>query len=78
MTKALKQSAKVRTNATPNSICKIQIEAVKFSALWSSYPKTGTPYLDAKGKVPPGYENQCDLPPAAIPINWREVQGVAG
>ena len=61
MTKALKQSAKVRTNATPNSICKIQIEAVKFSALWSSYPKTETPYLDAKGKVPPGYENQCAI-----------------
>ena len=57
MTKALRQSATVRTNATPNSICKIQIEAVKFSALWSSYPKTGTPYLDAKGKVPTGYEN---------------------
>lgn len=24
------------------------------------------------------YENPIDLPPSAIPISWREVQGVAG
>lgn len=61
MTKVLKQSAKVRTNATPGSVCKVQIEAVKFADLWASYPKTSSPYLDAQGKVPTGYENQCAI-----------------
>lgn len=61
MTKALKQSAKVRTNQTPGSVCKVQIDAVKFADLWSNYPKTSTPYLDSKGNVPMGYENQCAI-----------------
>lgn len=61
MTKALKQSAKVRTNPTPGSVCKVQIDAVKFADLWSGYPKTGTPYLDSRGNVPTGYENQCAI-----------------
>jgi hypothetical protein len=59
MTKALKQSAKVRTNATPNSICKIQIEAVKFADLWNNYVD-GSPYKpepNDKGD----YSNQCAL-----------------
>ena len=60
--KVLKQSAKVKTNSTPNSICKIQIEAVKFADLWSGYPKTPTPYTDPKtGKVPKMYSNQCAI-----------------
>lgn len=61
-TKVLKQSAKVRTNSTPESICKIQIEAVKFIDLWNGYPKTSTPYQDPKtGEVPKIYSNQCAI-----------------
>lgn len=62
MPKVLQQSAKVRTNGTPDSICKIEIESVKFAGLWSGYPKTSTPYRDPKtGEVPKIYENQCAI-----------------
>lgn len=47
MTKALKQSAKVRTYATPDSICKVNVEAIKFTDLWSNYV-TGGPYVAPK------------------------------
>jgi hypothetical protein len=61
MTKALKQSAKVRTNATPDSICKVNVEAIKFTDLWSNYV-TGDPYVDPKtGKAPDGFDNQCAI-----------------
>jgi hypothetical protein len=61
MSKKLVQQARVRTNTTPGSICKIEMESVKFADLWSNYV-TGEPYRDPKtGKVPPGYENQCAI-----------------
>mgnify|MGYP000238687044 CR=1 FL=1 len=53
------QNAKVKTNNQKQSVCTIGIDAVKFEALWSSYPG-GHPYRDPKtGRVPAGYENQC-------------------
>jgi hypothetical protein len=69
--KALHQSAKVRTNSTANSICKVQIEAVKFADLWAGYPKTSTPYKDpATGKVPDIYSNQCAI---RVSVSLHEV-----
>jgi hypothetical protein len=35
-------------------------EPVKFSKLWDAYP-SDKPYVDAKGNVPKGYENQCAI-----------------
>lgn len=59
MTKTLVQQAKVRTNTVKDSVCKIDVPAVKFADLWGSYV-TGTPYKpgpDDKGD----YSNQCAL-----------------
>lgn len=61
MATALKQKAKVRTNATPQSICSIQVTPVRFAALWGGYPKEHDPYRDAQGKVPSGFDNQCAI-----------------
>jgi len=58
---ALKQKARVRTNATPQSICAIQISPVQFTGLWAAYPKERDPYRDAQGKVPAAFENQCAI-----------------
>lgn len=61
MTTALKQQAKIRTNARPQSICAIQVDPVKFADLFAAYPKERDPYRDAKGKVPAGFDNQCAI-----------------
>jgi hypothetical protein len=60
MTRALTQQARVRTNTTKDSVCSVQVEAVTFAKLWASYPG-GHPYVDANGKTPAGYENQCAI-----------------
>ncbi|SEO56742.1 Type VI secretion system (T6SS), amidase effector protein 4 [Duganella sp. CF517] len=70
MTTVLKQHAKVKTNTTKDSVCKIDVPVVRFADLWKSYPKS-SPYLDPKtGAPPPGYDNQC-----AIKVSWA-IQGV--
>ncbi|MGH6649093.1 type VI secretion system amidase effector protein Tae4 [Aquabacterium sp.] len=61
MNKVLKQSEKIKTNTQAGSICTVKIMPVKFADLWAGYPKTGTPYVDAKGEVPTGFENQCAI-----------------
>lgn len=61
MTGTLKQKATVKTNDTPGSVCRINVEPVKFAALWAGYPSS-PPYVDPKtGKPPPGYANQCAI-----------------
>ena len=57
--KPIKQSAQVKTNTTPGSVCKIDVPAVKFSDLWDSYV-TGNPYKE-NGEVPPNFKNQCAI-----------------
>jgi len=55
----LTQEAKVQTNATKNSVCSVNVPAVRFSDLWANYV-TGAPYKPAasdKGD----YSNQCAL-----------------
>ena len=59
MTKTLVQQAKVRTNTVKDSVCKIDVPAVKFSDLWDNYV-TGTPYKPAEGDKG-DYSNQCAL-----------------
>ncbi|ASL72821.1 type VI secretion system amidase effector protein Tae4 [Ralstonia pseudosolanacearum] len=57
----LKQKAQVRTNTTKDSVCRIDVPAVKFADLWANYV-TGDPYRDPKtGTVPPGFGNQCAI-----------------
>jgi hypothetical protein len=59
--KTLVQQARIRTNTTKDSVCSVQVEAVTFAKLWSSYPG-GHPYVDPKtGKAPPGFKNQCAI-----------------
>jgi hypothetical protein len=38
MTKPLVQQARVRTNTTQGSVCKIDVSAVKFADIWAAYP----------------------------------------
>lgn len=57
MTSGSKQKATVKTNDTPGSVCRINVEPVKFADLWKGYPGS-PPYVDPKtGKPPPGYSN---------------------
>lgn len=55
-----KQTAKVQTNTAPGSVCKVDAPTIKFADLWANYV-TGEPYRDAKGNVPPGFDNQCAI-----------------
>jgi len=58
----MKQSVIVRTNVVKDSVCSVQVEAVKFSTLWQSYPSMVHPYVDpVTGKAPLGFENQCAI-----------------
>lgn len=58
---SINQKAKIRTNPAKDSICKIDIQPVKFASLWTNYPDK-PPYVDPKtGKPPPGYSNQCAI-----------------
>ncbi|PIL42549.1 hypothetical protein CR105_24000 [Massilia eurypsychrophila] len=38
MTKPLVQQARVRTNTTQGSVCKIDVSAAKFADIWAAYP----------------------------------------
>lgn len=58
MTKTLVQQARVRTNTVKDSVCKIDVPAVKFVDLWDSYV-TGDPYKPGPGEG--DYGNQCAL-----------------
>lgn len=61
MSGRLQQQAKVRTNTSKDSVCSINVQPVKFVALWANYV-TGDPYSDPKtGKPPTGFENQCAI-----------------
>lgn len=61
MGRALKQQETVRTNVVPNSVCRINVPAVRFRTLWATYPSS-RPYVDPKtGEPPKGYENQCAI-----------------
>ena len=60
MTKVIKQQATVRTNTIRGSVCRIEVEAVKFADLWAAYPSSDP--CDAKskdGKLVFG--NQCAI-----------------
>lgn len=60
-TRKLVMQAVVPTNAIKGSVCRIEVQAVKFADLWDAYV-TGNPYRDAKtGEVPAGYGNQCAI-----------------
>ena len=60
MTKTLVQQARVRTNATKGSICKINVESVKFSDLWNAYPSSAP--CNAKGEDGKKlFSNQCAI-----------------
>lgn len=60
MTKALVQQAKVRTNTVKDSVCKIDVPAVKFSDLWDAYPSSDP--CDAKDKDGNKlFSNQCAI-----------------
>ncbi|MGC4079088.1 MAG: type VI secretion system amidase effector protein Tae4 [Rubrivivax sp.] len=57
----LQQRAQVSTNMTPDSVCRVNMPVVTFSALWAGYPAS-PPYQDPKtGKPPAGFENQCAI-----------------
>lgn len=61
MSKVIVQKATVRTNPIKDSVCRLDVEPVKFSDLWGYYP-TKPPYVDPKtGKPPPGFTNQCAI-----------------
>lgn len=61
MRNALVQQARIRTNTTKDSVCKVGVESVTFARLWGSYP-SGHPYVDPKtGKPPAGFSNQCAI-----------------
>jgi hypothetical protein len=78
MARVLTQQARIRTNPTRDSVCSIQVEAVTFAKLWAAYPG-GHPYVDANGKTPAGYENQCAINLSAAihgaGIEMRSFQG---
>lgn len=59
MTKALVQNANVRTNTIKDSVCKIDVPAVKFADLWDNYV-TGAPYQPGPNDNG-DYSNQCAL-----------------
>lgn len=61
MSKVIVQKAVVRTNTVKDSVCRIDVEPVKFRDLWEHYPDK-PPYVDPKTrKPPPGFTNQCAI-----------------
>ena len=61
MSKVITQKVHVRTNTAKESICKVNVEPLKFADLWGNYP-SAPPFVDPKtGKPPPGYSNQCAI-----------------
>jgi hypothetical protein len=61
MSKVINQQAIVRTNTIKDSVCRIEVEPVKFANLWAAYP-SDPPYVDPKtGKPPQGFSNQCAI-----------------
>jgi Type VI secretion system (T6SS), amidase effector protein 4 len=60
MTTALKQTAKIKTNPQKGSICKVNVQAVRFEDLWRNYP--GSDPCDAKDKDGKKlFANQCAI-----------------
>lgn len=59
MAAELKQQAKIKTNTTKDSVCKIDVPVVKFADLWKNYV-TGAPYKPGEGDKG-DYSNQCAL-----------------
>lgn len=61
MANSLVQQTRIRTNATKDSVCSVNVDAVSFGQMWESYP-SGHPYVDPKtGKAPQGFSNQCAI-----------------
>ena len=56
----VKQQAKVKTNTTKDSVCKLDAPIIRFAALWSAYKK-GNPCdaKDEKGEIL--FSNQCAI-----------------
>lgn len=60
MSSALKQATKVKTNPRNESVCKVNVQAVKFEDLWSNYPSSDP--CDAKDKDGKKlFANQCAI-----------------
>lgn len=60
MTKALVQHTRVRTNTVKDSVCKINVESVKFSNLWDAYPSSDPcDAEDENGDIL--FKNQCAI-----------------
>lgn len=60
MTTALKQIAKIKTNSQRGSVCKVNVQAVKFDDLWRNYPASDP--CDAKDKDGKKlFTNQCAI-----------------
>ncbi|HEY9222752.1 MAG TPA: type VI secretion system amidase effector protein Tae4 [Variovorax sp.] len=60
MTKTLVQQAKVRTNTVKDSVCKINVPALKFADLWAAYPSADP--CDAKDEQGnKRFKNQCAI-----------------
>jgi hypothetical protein len=57
MAAELKQQAKIKTNTTKDSVCKIDVPVVKFADLWENYV-AGAPYKPGEGDKG-DYSNQC-------------------
>lgn len=60
MTGKVIQKARVKTNTTKGSVCQINVETIKFSAIWSAYPRFDP--CDAKAaNDKPLFQNQCAI-----------------
>jgi hypothetical protein len=60
MSSALKQATKVKTNPRNESVCKVNVQAVKFEDLWGNYPSSDP--CDAKDKDGKKlFANQCAI-----------------
>jgi hypothetical protein len=60
MTRTLVQQAKVRTNTVKDSVCKLNVDTVKFTDLWSSYPNSDPcEAKDEQGNKK--FKNQCAI-----------------
>jgi hypothetical protein len=56
----LAQQARIKTNTVKNSVCKVNVESVKFADLWAAYP--GSHPCNAKGEDGKElFSNQCAI-----------------
>lgn len=52
----------VTTNATPNSIKKVELTVITFQELWAAYPDQEDPFRDPEtGEIPSYADNQCAI-----------------